>query len=65
MLVNGYGILILGLYIVLSANGPSKGQSFFTYFPYIIILVVVINILTGLVFVIVHFKIRIVNSKTQ
>jgi hypothetical protein len=61
--MNIYSILILSLYIVLSISGPSSGITIFTYFPYIIYGVVVLNIITGIVFIIVHFIINFKRNK--
>lgn len=61
ILVNLYAVLILGLYTSISINGPSTGESVFTYFPYIIVGIVVINIFTGLSFIILHFVLNCKN----
>lgn len=45
--------MILGVYIAISAYGPSEGESVFTYFPYIIMGVLFLNLLTGVGFTIV------------
>ena len=48
-------IIILGLYVLLSITGPSKKQGPLTYIPYVVIILVVLNILIGLVFIVKGF----------
>ena len=50
-----FGLLILAIYVALSANGPSMKASIYTYFPYAIIGIVVLNILMSLGFIILEF----------
>ena len=65
IIVNVYGILILVLYTSMSIYGPSTGVSVFTYFPYIILGVVIVNILTGFGFIIAHFVLNFTQMKHE
>lgn len=65
IITNIYSILILGIYIGLSIYGPSRGESLFTYAPYGIVVILSINILTGLVFIIVSFYNNIKNGNIK
>ena len=47
----------------MSIYGPSSGPSIFTYAPFAIIGIVVINILTGFIFIIIWFYKNIKNNK--
>lgn len=55
ILTNIYSIAILSIYIAYRVNGPSKGESIFMYFPYIIIVILTLNILTAIIFVVISF----------
>lgn len=46
------------VYVVLSVNGPSRGQGLLTYFPYIIVILLVINILVGVLFIVKQFMVN-------
>ena len=52
---NSISSLILIFYIVLSASGPSKSQGPLTYFPYIILAFIIMNVSVGAAFIIYQF----------
>ena len=58
-------ILILTMYTVLSIHGPSRGQGILTYIPYVIVILLILNMILGSLFILRQFFMNKKSVKNQ